>query len=97
MRIWWVQRSHQPNQTATGKGDGHPGTDYGQRQGFRYRVIKLAVQGHRHGDPGFRHYFVVEDGSVVTEIGDDQWQRDIGPETAALFEETLVRLPAAQG
>ncbi len=30
--------------------------------------------------------FVVEDGSVVTEIGNDQWQRDIGPETSALFD-----------
>jgi phosphoglycerate kinase len=30
--------------------------------------------------------FVIEDGSVVTDIAPDEWQRDIGPETRALFD-----------
>ncbi|MDJ0521123.1 MAG: phosphoglycerate kinase [Planctomycetota bacterium] len=32
--------------------------------------------------------FVVEDGSVVSDLGAGMWQRDIGPETRQLFDET---------
>jgi phosphoglycerate kinase len=30
--------------------------------------------------------FVTEDGTVTADLGPDQWQRDIGPETRALFD-----------
>ena len=30
--------------------------------------------------------FVTEDGSVTSDLGPEQWQRDIGPETRALFD-----------
>ncbi|MDA1195631.1 MAG: phosphoglycerate kinase [Planctomycetota bacterium] len=30
--------------------------------------------------------FVVEDGSITSDLGPDQWQRDIGPETRVLFD-----------
>ena len=33
--------------------------------------------------------FVAEDGSVVTDLGPDQWQRDIGPETRILFDREM--------
>jgi phosphoglycerate kinase len=32
--------------------------------------------------------FVADDGTIVTDLGADQWQRDIGPATRALFDET---------
>ena len=62
------------------------------------RARQLLVDAHANGvEIVLPIDFVTEDGSVVEDLGPDQWQRDIGPATRELFDRKAEAWAAVTG